>query len=117
MVLFSATGPEIDPLRQRTSALAPELNFQPAISDETQTYFFGSRAAMQEWKDKSDPAKLEDAIEQLNDGRRRTLIAAAPWAISSSIFSLPPNASHATQVKQKMYMLEYKAGELTSQSD
>lgn len=128
----SASGQMPDSLRQRIFEVAEKLNPRPAIPDEAQRYFFGSQAALQEWKDKGDPTKLDDAIEQLNEALR-----IAPWwpeayfnrglvledreryaeAVESFKLYLlaAPNASDATQVKQKIYMLEYKAKEADGQ--
>lgn len=127
-----ASGKGVDSLRQHLFSLASKLNPPPAIPDEAQRYFFGSQAALQEWKDKGDTAKLDDAIEQLNEALR-----IAPWwpeayfnrgvvlenmgryadAVESYKLYLlaAPNASDATHTKQEIYMLEYKAREAETQ--
>lgn len=128
----NTTGPEVDSLRQNIFALATKLSPRPAIPDDAQRYFFGSQAALEEWKDNGDTAKLDDAVEQLNEALR-----IAPWwpeayfnrglvledrgryadAVESFKLYLlaAPNASDAQQVKQKIYMLEYKVREAEAQ--
>ncbi len=123
----NATGKDLDAARQSLLSLASKLNPHPTIPDEAQRYFFGSQAALQEWKDKGDPAKLDVAIEQLNEALRiapwwpeayfnRGLVLEDRGRYAEAVDSLKlyllaaPNASDATQVKQKIYMLEYKAG-------
>ena len=124
----TVSSAEVDALRTRMLRLVPKLNPPPAISDDAQRYFFGSQAALQEWKDKGNATKLDDAIEQLNEALRiapwwpqayfnRGLLLEQRGRYAEAIESLKlyllasPNASDAMQVKQKIYMLEYKARE------
>jgi tetratricopeptide (TPR) repeat protein len=122
----------VDSLRQHIFTLAFKLNPRPGIPDEAQRYFFGSQAALQEWKDKGDIAKLDDAIEQLNEALRiapwwpeayfnRGLLLEDRGRYADAVENLKlyllaaPGASDATQVQQKIYMLEYKAREAQAQ--